>query len=160
MINMERSDSRLFHILSQFWKWAGYDALNFSADGFTCADEKEPFYFPGLSQMRKLCYECENGMVSQKEAEDYLTCMALDNEEEHILDHCAEHATDEFILSIAQASLNHPQWHARWQIAELLGRRKIPQQEILLYSLSQDSHPYVRRRAKNAQEAQNASVPV
>lgn len=152
MKDMRRSDSRLGDMLSLFWSWAGYDARNFSTDGFTYADEKEPFYFPGLSEMRKLCYECENGILSEKEAEDYLTCMALDNEEEYILDHCAECAPDEFILTIAQASLNHTQWHARWQIAELLGRRKIPQWEVLLYRLSQDSHPYVRQRAKTSRK--------
>ena len=154
---MERSDSRLADILLRFWSWAGYDARSFSADGFACVDEKEPFYFPELSEMRELCYACESGILSAREAEDYLTCMALDNEEEYILDHCAQCAPDDFILSIAQASLGHVQWNARWQIAELLGRRRMPQAEELLDRLSQDSHPYVRRRAKNMREAINAS---
>ena len=100
--------------------------------------------------MRKRCYDCENGLWSDREAEDYLTCMALDNEEEIILDHCAENAPDEFVERIAQASLNHPQWHARWQVAELLGRRRIQRGEMILGVLAQDSYPYVRRRAENA----------
>lgn len=147
---MERSSSRLEDILSCFWNWAAYDAVSFSEDEFTYADEKEPFYFPRLTEMRELCYVCEMELRSASEAEDYLTCMALDNEEENILDHCAENAPDEFVERIAQASLKHPQWHARWQVAELLGRRNIPQREIFLRNLIQDPHPYVRRRAENA----------
>lgn len=148
-MSVERSVSRLSEVLFRFWDWVGYGPDEFSKDIFSCADAKEPFYFPEFSEMRKLCCDCENELWSDREAEDYLTCMALDNEEERILDHCAENASDKFVERIALASLNHIQWHARWQVAELLGRRNIPHWELFLEKLSRDPHPYVRQRAEN-----------
>lgn len=148
---MKQSDNYLADILARFWAWAGYHADDFARERFRCPDEKEPFYFPELEQLRMLCYACECGEISDSDIEDYLTCMALDNEEEYILDHCAEHASVAFVERIACAALTHPQWHARWQIAELLRRRDIPKREALLSALSRDPHAYVRQRAKNTQ---------
>ncbi len=147
---MKSSESRLEAILLRFWAWAGYDAADFAKDEVNCCRKKEPFDFPEIVEMRKLCYGLENGLGSLREAEDYLTCMALDNEDEEILDHCAAYAPDDFVACIVAAASDHPQWEARWQVAELLGRRKIPQRELLLNVFLQDPHPYVRRRAENA----------
>ena len=144
------TESRLEEILLRFWAWAEYDSESFAEDGFTCPDEKEPFYFPGIEEMRNLCCALETNPGTNEEIQDYLTCMALDNEEEGILDHCAAHAPDAFVECLASAALVHPQWNARWQIAELLGRRNVPGCEGALQMLTMDPHPYVRRRAENA----------
>ena len=102
--------------------------------------------------MRTLCCVCEDGEGPDAEIDDYLTCMALDNEVENILSHCADHAPDSFIERIARRSLSHPQWNARWQAAELLYRREVPEWEALLTVLARDPHPYVRQRARNSLE--------
>ena len=147
---MEGKGNRLEAILLRFWAWAGYDADSFAKDEVNCCRVNEPFDFPGIGEMRELCYALETDIPSDREAEDYLTCMALDNEDEVILDHCAAHAPDAFVEKIALAALKHQQFEARWQAAEMLGRRKIPGREQLLNQFLQDPHSYVRRRAKNA----------
>lgn len=136
--------------MQRFWAWAGYGADDFAKDENSCCRGKEPFDFPEIAEMRALCYTMETDIGSSREIEDYLACMALDNEDEEILDHCAACATDAFVLLIATAARSHPQYEARWQAAELLGRRNITHRELLLNQFLQDPHPYVRQRAENA----------
>lgn len=88
--------------------------------------------------------------MSDQEVDDFLTCLALDSEDEQLLSWCIREASDDFLDNITQRGCNHIQPEARWQIAELLGRRSIPNGEKYLEILCNDPNDYVRKRAGNA----------
>lgn len=114
--------------------------------------DSEPFYYPGFDV---LCLECKhriNQRMCNGEMAAFLSCMALDHEEEIILDWCKELADLDFIRQIAEAAICHPERDARWQVVELLRERKVPGGVGYLRILSQDTDAYVRRRAENALE--------
>ncbi|MBQ1956088.1 MAG: hypothetical protein II350_10180, partial [Clostridia bacterium] len=72
------------------------------------------------------------------------------NETEDMLDYICLHASDTFVSELAQYGIYHLQPMARWQIAELIGRRKPLRWKDMLYVLIEDHDEYVVKRAKNA----------
>lgn len=104
--------------------------------------------FPELSSMQTCCIRKINTHLTEDELDNFLLCMAVDNEDEEILDACRDVGTNEFIADIIQAGVNHPQPMTRWQMAELL-RRDIPNRENYLIQLCCDANAYVEKRAEN-----------
>lgn len=79
-----------------------------------------------------------------------LTVMALDNESEIVLDDIVSYASNELVHRIVDRGVSHMQHEARWQIAEILLRRKPENALAVLAALALDEDSYVRQRAQNA----------
>lgn len=134
-------------LLDDFWEWTGtprslwgnIDISKLSAN---------PQYYPKFEQLRNKCILMINKSIDTDEYECFLLSMALDNEEEKILDCCKEYANSEFIEGLVSTGISCNQWEARWQIAELL-QRQIPNRIGYLHTLCNDANEYVRKRAMN-----------
>lgn len=137
---------KLGTLVEQFWVWTGLPRDKWGVQDIgkldTPAEE-----FPRLFQMQRACIERINTTLSEKEMEDFLTCMAVDNEDEEILDACKDGGSVSFLAGLVRAGLTHRQPMARWQAAELL-RWEIPGGAEALEKFRQDPDPYVRRRAE------------
>lgn len=136
-------DSIKAHV-NMFWKWAGYrEETDISRASF------DPLSFPGFEDIKNICISRINKPLSAEEIDAFLLCMALDDEDECILDACKESANVTFLCALISKGISHPQSNARWQIAELLKREDIPNRQQYLSALLSDPHPYVRKRAFN-----------
>jgi len=76
-----------------------------------------------------------------------LDVMALDNESELVLDECENKLDVKGLSILYEIGVNHPNWNARWQVAELIGRRKHMKSQEFLLKLIDDNEEYVIRRA-------------
>ena len=138
---------RLGALVREFWAWTGLPPELWGR-----ADIGKlpmlPEEFPGLDAVRKCCTDRINTDLTKEELENFLLCMAVDNEDEEILDACKALGTAGFLAGVLEAGVDTPQPMARWQMAELLRRGDIPNREGLLRKLCRDPDEYVRRRAK------------
>lgn len=137
----------LSSLVQEFWVWTQLPAAQWNKADISKLPV-QPEEFPGLSAMRSCCISRINTPLSEEDLDKFLLCMAVDNEDEEILDACIETGTAEFIGAVVRAGARHPQPMARWQMAELL-RRELPNREDLLARLSRDADAYVRKRAEN-----------
>lgn len=140
--------SKLIDIVNQFWTWTGckrswkdYDVVNLDLD---------PLSFPEFETLRNLCISSINNPLSSEEADAFLLCMALDSEDECILDACKEFADELFLCTLLPVGVSFSQSQTRWQMAELL-RKNIPDRAAYLQTLFSDSDSYVRKRAHNVE---------
>lgn len=136
----------LTELIEQFWDWAGISQSAWENENMASLSI-EPFYFPKFDRMRNQCYHLVNTSTKREDIRNFLICMALDAEEEHILDYCKKYANKVFLDTLISAGIHFPQFEARWQIAELL-KHAFPTQEAYLNILKEDNHPYVRKRAR------------
>lgn len=137
----------LSSLVRDFWVWTQLPSIKWNNVDIS----KLPVpveEFPELSSMQTCCISRINTPLSEDELNKFLLCMAVDNEDEEILDACREVGSMEFISGIIQAGVNHPQPMARWQMAELL-RRDIPNRKNYLIQLCCDANAYVKKRAEN-----------
>lgn len=141
--------TQLSVLLGEFFTWAHCTSdeyaegkgPNLSKDGY---DECN---FPKLEELITAALEImKKDRISWDDMEDILTALAIDNESEWILDHC-EDAPESFVGQLVEQGCRHRQQEARWQIAELLRRRNIPNRMKYLNMLLQDPEEYVRSRA-------------
>ena len=126
-----------------FWKWAGMTCIDFSniPDVTTTVS---PFYFPDFDRLRGMCKQIINQELSAEDIDDFLTCLALDSEEELLLSWCIETGNDVFIDTIIKHGSVHLQPEARWQIAELIRVRYTNNRLKFLQVLCNDSNAYVK----------------
>lgn len=143
--------SILLQLVCEFWMWAGLPEEKWGSVDVRSI-QVDPIYYPKFDKMRNQCISLINTSLCDADVNTFLTCMALDAEEEYILDYCKTYAEDEFIEHIVSVGVSHFQSDARWQVAELL-RRRIPKRDYYLCKLCNDSDPYVRRRAHNVANA-------
>lgn len=140
----------LHELLLQFWKWKGITPKEYAMGEF---DDFEEYMYPLWGE---LMYETEKLINMEKcdnqTMDQILTVLALDNEREDLLDYIEEYGSDFFIEKIALYGQHHMQPEARWQIAEILKRRKIKCAEEVLETLLNDPILYVAKRAYNAYE--------
>lgn len=136
----------IVELVDLFWGWTGY-AERFKNYELTRLPI-EPGDFPHLSEIQNECASLINQTLSDEEVDAFLTCMAIDNEYECILDECNKCACDIFLIAIISKGVSHPQSMARWQVAELL-RKDVPGRKGYLTALLSDEDPYVRKRACN-----------
>lgn len=138
---------RLSFLIDEFWKWANipyekqklYDVAQLSTS---------PVEFPRLGELCDACIALINKPLSELQISQFLLGLAIDAEDEDILDKCKKLASESFLYQIASAGVFFPQSETRWQIAELL-RREIQNRDTLLNMLRLDSNAYVRKRADN-----------
>ena len=145
-------------LLKQFWDWSGITPEEYSTNGFESSkreSEEEFFLFADMIAYAKDIIVA-NSLTEVSVLNDLLTIMALDNECESVLDFIKDNSTDEQVGYIVSMGISHPQPEARWQLADLIEKRKIPNFLKFLYILAEDSNPYVQKRALNCIE--NISV--
>lgn len=139
-------------LLDEFFSWARYTSSEY-AEGkgpFQNRDGYDESDFPKLNELISSALDLLNcDKIDQDDMNDFLTALAIDNESKWILDCCSK-ASDQFVMQLVKHGFNHEQLEARWQIAELLRRRSIPERMYYLKQLLQDPQEYVRRRAKMA----------
>ena len=137
-------------LLDDFWMWLEMSPEQYSEIGVDLKSSKCEFHYPKFEEL--LCYvrrvACQK-VISNDEIEDILTIMALDNETEDVLDFLVDNLPDCHMNALIEKGLHHLQWEARWQLAELIYRRRFVNCEHYLQILTNDTMPYVRKRAKN-----------
>lgn len=136
----------IIDLVDEFWKWLGCkgdwnrnDISQLSLD---------PFSFPRFEELCQLFISKINTPLSDAEMNAFLFCMALDNEDESILEACKEIAGNDFLSKLLSAGITFPQRETRWQMTELI-REDTPERECLLEILLHDENAYVRKRAAN-----------
>ena len=131
--------------LSQpFFQWAEQAHPEWNGD-FRTLDCTQ---FPGLSALETACKTRINADLSPEELEGFLLCMAIDNEDEEILDACKRFGSPAFLHRLLSAGVVHPLPDVRWQMAELLRYAPSAKAKFLPQLLS-DVDEYVRKRATN-----------
>lgn len=141
--------TKLSNLLNEFWDWFGYSKENY-AEMSRQFDPGE-FMFPKWSELLEvtevlILLDPEDDQT----IDDMLTVMALDNESEIVLDDIISYASNELVHRIVERGVSHMQHEARWQIAEILLRRKPENALAVLDALALDEDSYVRQRAQNA----------
>ena len=137
-------------LLRQFWEWIEMTPEQYANEKENIADDKSEFFFPKFATLIKYAeYIVGKNSLIESEINDLLTILALDNESESVLEYVEIHSSDEQVESIVSQGMSHIQPNARWQLAELIYRRKVTDYRVKLTSLSEDEHPYVRKRALN-----------
>lgn len=136
----------LISLINEFWHWSGLPESG--ADIDIRELQVDPLHFPKFDEMRTICKSMINATLTVDEMLAFLTCMALDSEEERILDDCKTLADTSFLYALISIGVTHPQSEARWQLSELL-RKPVPERDSFLHLLSCDSNKYVRKRANN-----------
>lgn len=141
---------RLRELIAEFWIWTQlpielWDKIDISTL------PSDSIGFPKIGEICDECISLVNCPLTPDEMDRFLLCMAIDSEDEDILEYCMDHARSDFLHSLISAGVAYPQSHTRWQIAELL-RNDVPDRYCFLGSLLADPHPYVRKRAKNVMQ--------
>lgn len=138
---------KLIVLLNEFWQWTGTPKDKWGVIDILDLDF-DPIYFPHFDKLRMACIELINTDLSIEDTNAFLMCLALDAEDEYILDQCRKRANVSFLEKLVQAGITNPQSEARWQVAELL-RQPINNREYYLTKLLSDPNSYVRKRAGN-----------
>ena len=140
----------MYYLLKQFWEWLPIPYEEYAINGISQSNEicedSFPFFCELLSYAELIV---KQGFVDDEHIYDLLTIMGIDNETESVLDFIENEASDYQIQHISSIGITHPLYNARWQLAELICRRKPTQYSFYLQMLSKDTHPYVKRRARN-----------
>ena len=104
--------------------------------------------YPHFGEMLDSCYEAMgNAELSDDEIINILTIMAFDNEAESVLEYLENTLTEETLQRFILIGIHHSFFETRWQIAELIHRRKPEGFQEYLDFLAIDEHEYVRKRA-------------
>lgn len=135
-------------LVDDFWRWTGLENDQWYLTDISMLNV-DPLYYPNFDELRRICISNINKPLSDVEANLFLLCMGLDNEEERILDNCKKMGNVNFLERIISLGVSFPQWETRWQIAELLSVL-LPIGSQYLKILLEDSNAYVRKRAANA----------
>ncbi len=134
--------------LKNFWNWSKTNIKELEQFGWI--NSLEPFEYPNwtrlIEETKLAISNLSNSNSSLVIYKNILTVMALDNEAEEILDYFETYNSVE-LDKVIDFGIDHPLSDARWQIAELIGRKKektyLPYLELLI----KDSNTYVERRA-------------
>lgn len=141
---------RLKELIHDFWVWAELPEDQWDkTDLFYVTPD--PDWFPRMGDVCSECIKKVNHALLPDEIDAFLFGMAINAEDEDILDYCKAFADESFIRMIVSRGVIFPQSEARWQLAELL-RKDIEGQLDYLSILQNDPNEYVRRRAQNVIE--------
>ena len=138
---------RIKNLLIEFWIWTGLDEDCWWTTEISEIDV-EPLYFPQLDTLRNECEKLLGSTMDEDDLNLLLLSMALDGEDERILDCCRGFKDYLFLEKLVAVGVFHPQSEARWQLTEIL-RNPIPNRMKYLLLLAQDDNAYVRKRAHN-----------
>ena len=134
--------------LEKFWQWSKLTPEEYAQNGMRQKNGEFEDSFLLFDEMIAYAYAMiDTSITDLSEIDDLLTILALDNEEECVLDYITEHSSKVQLDRIIARGLFHAQPNARWQIAELLSRRKPEKYLDFLQVLANDEHSVVRQRA-------------
>lgn len=137
--------------IDDFWRWIKMSPQEYAQKSRQI--DLEEYMFPDWDNLISKVKKTIQKSYSNDEAVDMvLIVMALDNEDEEVLDFISDNGSDYFVKKMVERSVNHLQPHARWQCAELIRRRKPDNGKRVLKKMLTDSDEYVRKRAKTALE--------
>lgn len=140
--------------LKDFWEWFQKTPEQYAMCELQYIYNHMEYDYPEYQALIDFATQVvDNNTKNEDDIYDLLTIMALDNESENILDYIEDNSTDEQIQIIIKLGMSHLQPHARWQIAELLYRRKPKDYLCNLIILSIDNNSYVSQRALNCIES-------
>lgn len=145
---MSKLIKRIENELNLFWKWAEMDEYSYSK----CEIVKEfkEWQYPRWTILIELSLEVigviSSGIKSKQLYNLLLTLIALDNESETILDECEVKLLDRSLDFLIQTVILHILPQARWQIAEIIGRKNNKLFTKYLLRFVEDSDKYVQRR--------------
>lgn len=133
--------------IDNFWKWTKIpENMWWRVDLRTL--KLDMTAFPQYWDVCNLAIGKINRMDTDYDMDLFLMALAINSEDEDILDACMDYGTDQFIQRVVKAGVTFTQSETRWQIAQLL-RREIPGREDLLSVLCSDEDEYVRKRANS-----------
>ena len=132
-------------LIDAFWEWTKIPKNMWWAVDIRTL-KLDVTMFPQYWDVCNLAISKINNMESDCDMHLFLMALALNGEDEDILDACMEYGKDQFIQRVVEAGVAFSQSETRWQIAELL-RREIPQRERFLRVLCADTDEYVSKRA-------------
>ena len=139
--------NNLILLLDEFWRWTGlFKDKWWNVDINDLPLDSTQFDYSG-----EICNECIkliNTPMSGEEIRYFLMGLAINSEDEDILEAMKMSASDKFLVDILSVGISYPQADARWQLCELL-RRDIPDRDYFLNILINDSDEYVVRRARS-----------
>lgn len=136
--------------LEQFWIWIGKSKEEYGKIGVLQNHGKEECDFPffeDLIEYAKVIVDLR--LLSSSVVDDLFVIMSIDNESENTLDYIEAHSTEAQINKLVSIGINHIQYQGRWQLSELIYRRKPDNYEKFLQQLANDSNYAVRTRACN-----------
>lgn len=140
-------------LITEFWQWLGMSKEKYifkMENPQNSSIDFEEYMFPKWSALLDEAREnIREERLEPESLEKVLTVMALDNETEDVLDFIVENASDNYIEKFVQYGVLSILYHARWQIAEILGRRQPRNWENLIDELVKDENAYVSKRAAN-----------
>lgn len=134
---------QLKEVLSRIWSWLGISSDVYARSS---SEDYDEYMFPDWDELINITEK----LVLQEDAKasnEIWTAVALDHEEENLLDFISEHASDTFVDQLITNVPMHNQPNAKWQAAELIRRRRSCTGERILQLLLHDTDPYVRKRA-------------
>ena len=138
-------------LLESFWKWLNKSPQEYAIYGagkFVYGRMEDDF--PRFEELLEYAKSIVDKNILNEEAIDELfTIMALDNESEIILDYIDDFSSEEQLKRIIDIGINHMHYQGRWQLAELLYRRRLKDYMEYLLLLSKDGNPCVSKRASN-----------
>ena len=138
--------------MDHFWSWLGKSKEEYAQNGVDqriIYEDDFPFFEELIDYSRDIV---DFDVLSTEEIECLLTIMALDNEAEYVLEYIEMHSSEKQLDLLIEFGINCTYYQARWQIAELLYRRKPSKYLEKLTFLSHDSNFVVSSRAKNLLE--------
>ena len=150
-------------LLNEFWQYLKMTPEEYSMCSMN--QDLEEYFFPRWEEIKNIAYSLIDSEKMDSESLDMvLLIMALDNEEEYITDYLTEegrnneyimeisgnsgNCSDKYIEKLSERAIRFPQPHARWQVAEVLRRRRTKNTLSILEKLLSDENAYVRHRAK------------
>lgn len=137
-------------LLKAFWEWLPVSYEEYASQGISQVSGSVEDDFPHFNELLA-CAEkiVKEDLTSADSIKDLLDIMAIDNEAESVLELIVEESSERQLNCIISVGMTHQLFEARWQLAELIYRRKPRGYEYLLFRLSEDTHPYVKKRASN-----------
>ena len=138
---------KLILLLDEFWNWTGLPREKW----WNVDISDLPIDSTQFDQYGEICNECiklVNSVLRNDEIQYFLMGLAINSEDEDILDFMKKCASDIFLYNVISIGISYPQADARWQLTELL-RREIPERPRFFNILLNDPDEYVRKRAKN-----------
>ena len=136
--------------LNDFWSWLNISPEEYAVHDIEYTNDHMEFDYPKFEMLKKMAFKIiDSDIMDDDQIYDVLTVMAIDNEEECVLDYIEENSSSEQLQRIVAIGVSHMQPNTRWQVAELVFRRCPKNYIDFLRQLSNDSHFYVKQRANN-----------
>ncbi|WP_374018176.1 HEAT repeat domain-containing protein [Paenibacillus thiaminolyticus] len=139
--------SKLENELKHFWEWIGVSTREYELLG--TMNGLEEFMYPRWDELLWLTYRAVEDLEKGEDSNIalILEVMALDNEGETILIECENKVSNSSLEILIKSGTSFPFSNTRWQIAELIGRKKNKTWEKYLLKLFEDDDKYVQRRS-------------